>query len=167
MKVENPVAFSFIMQDDLYLLNAEKMAHSVPVIVEPLVETPVVKFNYLGGHKKNFLVIVHYPDKEHIEEKHLTALQSIFSRLGLELDDVAIFNRAHNDNATFEHITTFFNPKKLLLLGADSLPKGLDNALLNKPTQNGAYHMLYSFSFAEMMDNTENKKAFWEQMKLL
>jgi hypothetical protein len=27
--------------------------------------------------------------------------------------------------------------------------------------------MLLSFSFNEMMDNNENKKAFWEQMKQL
>ncbi len=173
MKVENPAAFSFILQDDIYLLDADKLTCSVPK-AEPVIETPVIKietppikFNYLGGHKKNFLVIVHYPSKEFIEENHLTALENVFKRLGLSLDDVAIFNRANYSDFDFKKLMGYFKPQKLLLLGKLSLPGGIETLTLNKPQKLGDLQTLYSFSFDEMMDSNENKKAFWEQMKQL
>jgi len=72
MKVENPVALRFILQDEIYLLNDDKAAYSLnaaqPAIQQPVVEeivpvadpvshspateTQPVNFNYLGGHKK-------------------------------------------------------------------------------------------------------------------
>jgi hypothetical protein len=173
MKVENPAALSFILQDDVYLLNTDKLTYSEPK-AEPVIETPIieietppVKFNYLGGHKKNFLVIVHYPGKEFIEEIHLTALENVFKRLGLSLDDVAIFNLANYNDFHFEKLTEYFKPQKLLVLGKLSLPDGIEALTLNTPQKVGNFQTLYSFSFDEMMDSNENKKAFWEQMKQL
>jgi DNA polymerase III psi subunit len=61
----------------------------------------------------------------------------------------------------------FFKPKKLLMLGKSSLPEDIELLTLNKPQQLNNCHTLFSFSFDEMMDNNENKKAFWEQMKQL
>jgi hypothetical protein len=188
MKVENPAALRFILQDEIYLLSSDKALYSAdtisvqatlqpaaeekPLAVEPAPQLPVPKtlppvFNYLGGHKKNFLVIVHYPDLEFIDDKHLTALQSIIGRLQLTLDDIAILNRAMYPDATFTDLHTFFEPKKLLLLGADAMPAGILPLTLNKLTPVNNYNALYSYSFAEMMDNNEMKKAFWEQMKQL
>jgi len=175
MKLENPAAFSFLLQDDIYLLNADKLAYSETkaeqvVEIETTVveiETPPVKFNYLGGHKKNFLVMVHYADKEFIDDNHLNALENIFKRLGLSLDDVAIFNRANYSTYNFEKLTDYFKPQKLLLLGKLSLPEGIGTVTLNKLQKLNNFPALYSFSFDEMMDSNENKKAFWEQMKQL
>jgi len=167
MKIENPLAFSFIMHDELYLLKEDEELRNTISIPQPVLETPPVNFNYLGMNKKNFLVIVHYQDSEFINDKHLTALQSILSRLEFSLDDVAILNKAKYPEDSFEHLTDFFKPQKLLLLGKQALSKG--NALLtfNKPQPLNNCRALFSFSFDEMMDNNENKKAFWEQMKQL
>jgi len=179
VKIENPAALRFIMQDEIYLLNKDKMlypADEAPLTIEApqTVETSViieetlpVSFNYLGGHKKNFLVIVHYNEPEFIDEKHLTALESILKRLEFSLDDVAILNRANYADAPFEILTDFFKPKKLLLLGKNALPAGIMPLTLNTPRQLNNFNALYSFSFDEMMDSNENKKAFWEQMKQL
>ncbi len=168
MKIENPLAFSFIMPDELYLLKKDKELSSTISIPQPvLVETPPVNFNYMGMFKKSFLVIVHYPGLEFIDEKHLTALQSIFNRLEFNLDDVAIFNKAKYPETSFEHLTDFFKPQKLLLLGKHALPKDIAPLTLNKLQPLNNCHALFSFSFDEMMDNNENKKAFWEQMKQL
>lgn len=166
MKVENPVAYRFILQDELYLLDKDKPLYT-QAEPQPVIETPPVNFNYLGGHKKNFLVIVHYPELEFIQDKHLTALQSILSRLELSLDDVAILNRANHNDASFENLTDFFNPRKLLVLGENALPAGIGALVLNKPAVLNNCHTLFSFSFDEMMENNENKKAFWEQLKQL
>jgi hypothetical protein len=173
VKVENPVAFSFIMQDELYLLSKDKAAYETKVLPEPVVEmlplpvleTVEVKFNYLGKHKKKFLIIVHYPDLEFMAERHLAALESTLKRLEVSLDDTAIFNRAGYADVSFEQLNAFFTPQKLLILGANALPAGIEMLILNKPHSLNDCRTLYTFGFDEMMESNENKKAFWEQMK--
>ncbi len=167
MKIENPIAFSFIMPDELYLLNKDKTpvaAYKEPL---PVTETKPDNFNFMGGNKKNFLVIVHYPEFEFIDDKHLTALESILKRLNFSMDDTAIFNIAQYAGTTMKQLTDFFKPQKLLLLGQQALPVDTGPIALNKIHRSNNYPALFSFSFDEMMENNENKKAFWEQMKQL
>jgi hypothetical protein len=191
MNIENPLAFSFIMQDDIYLLNKDKLHYSAPTaqkpentvsepepeyapavpvpvpVPVPVAEPKPVSFSYLGGHKKGFLVIVHYPEHDFMHDRHLAALESTLARLGLTRDDIAIFNLAKYPAAGFEALAGYFKPQKLLLLGKDSLPAGIEEITLNTPTQLDSYPALLTFSFAEMMESVMHKKAFWEQMKLL
>ena len=173
------------MQDDIYLLAKDKLAYSAPVApkqentfaepetiytpapAEPVAEPLTINFNYLGGHKKNFLVIVHYPEHDVMHDRHLTALESTLTRLGFSRDDVAIFNRAKYLDIEFEAVAEYFKPKKLLLLGKSSLPAGIAAFELNRLSQLNGYPVLLTFSFDEMMDSVESKKAFWEQMKQL
>jgi hypothetical protein len=182
MIIENPIAFSFIMEDDIYLLNKDKAAYDTPktpkpglTVAEPepeyitatVVESEPAGFDYLGGHAKNFLVIVHYPDHDFMYDKHLTALESTLIRLGFSRDDVAIFNLAKYIDAEFKALADFFKPHKMLILGKNSLPAGIEVIELNKLKQLNGYPVLFTFSFDEMMDSVESKKAFWEQMKQL
>ena len=168
MHVENPIAFSFIMQDELYLLNKDKTLYANLNIAPPsIIETQPVNFNYLGGHKKKFLIIVHYPELEFIDDKHLTALENILKRMEFSVEDVAIFNNATYADVKFAHLTDFFKPQKLLLLGKSALPEDIEALTLNKSQQLNNCSTLFSFSFDEMMDDNEKKKAFWEQMKQL
>ncbi|MDP9047795.1 MAG: hypothetical protein M3N14_06635 [Bacteroidota bacterium] len=165
MNIENPAAFSFILQDEIYLLNSDKIGYGKVQITETPGKTQLVDFNYLGGNKRNFLVITHYPELEFITESHLSALQNILKRLEFSLDDIAIFNLARYSNAAFTELVDFFKPGKLLLLGRNALPAGIEELESNQPKQIDNCTVLYSFSFDDMMDNQEYKKAFWEQMK--
>jgi hypothetical protein len=171
MKIENPIAYNFIMQDEVYLLDKDKTAYSTNIVSPaepaPVLEKQTVNFNYLGKHKKHFLVIVHYPYLEFIEDKHLAALENVFKRLEIGIDDIAILNSAKHDSVTFEQLADFFKPQKLLLLGKNSLPGVTGKLMLNTPQKIDNCDTLFSFSFDEMMDNNEYKKAFWEQMKQL
>ncbi|WP_184543900.1 hypothetical protein [Mucilaginibacter sp. FT3.2] len=197
MKVENPVALRFILQDELYLLKADKAIYEnlavpepeienialvAPIIKEvepplvklpepvtvslaPEVKTPVMRFNYLGKNLKRFLVLVHYPQLEFIDDSHLAALANIIKRKDLSLDDIVIVNLALYATAQYDDLVKFFKPAKLLVLGKNALPPGIAPLTLNAPKPLGDIAGLYSFSFGEMMDNVEYKKAFWEQVK--
>ena len=167
MKLEDPVALRFIMEDDVYLLNSDKKLHHPIAPVPQSIETPVVKFNYLGGNKKNFLVVVYYPNHEFMEEIHLTALESTLTRLGLKLEDTAILNRAKYPEASYSMLTDYFKPQKMLLLGKNALAGHMETITLNKLKLLNNCRTLFTSSFGEMMDSTEYKKAFWEQMKQL
>ena len=177
MKTENPAALHFILQDDIFLLNQDREAYSHAALAmeqpEPqatplvVVETKQIEFNYLGGNKKNFLITVHYPGIDFMADAHLTALQNTLKRLGFELDDVAILNIENHIEADHETISSFFNPQKMLLMGKSAWPKNISSLKLNEQQTQGNCAMLFSFSFDEMMDSNDYKKAFWEQMKLL
>lgn len=193
MKAEHAAALKYIFQDEIYLLPDEKSFESPSVVqsvnmpsaqaeietvaeaapktraihTEPAVETPAVSFNYLGANKKAFLIIAHYPDLDFIADEHLTALKNILKRKEFELDDVAIFNAAKNGANSWEEILKYFAPQKVLLLGKNAVPAGLQLPALNQLKTMPGLTLLYSFSFDEMMTSTDNKKAFWDQMKNL
>lgn len=206
MKVDNPQAFAYIMQDEIYLLNKDKglytatatdeqpvaeitpviepaqpvatvvaeqpIAQPTPVaatpkIPEPIVQTPDNEFNYLGKNNKNFVVLVNYANEEHIAAAHLTALESILKRKDLALDDVAILNVNKYAPVKLADLAAYFAPTRLVIMGADALPTGIGNLPLNQPLQGKKTHVLYSFSFDEMMSSNDNKKLFWEHMKTL
>jgi len=171
MKIENPLAFSFVMQDEIYLLAKDKMSYpakaepkSIPV---PVSGTPAATFNYLGENKKQFLVMAHYPGLEFMAAEHQAALESTLKRLGLGLPDVAIVNRATYPEITFEQLLDSFTPQTLLIFGHSALPGGIEAPEFNKPVNLGECNTLFTHSFNDLMESNENKKAFWEQMKQL
>ena len=167
MRIEDIAAFQFVFQEEIYLLNGDRDWYSNKMITGPADSPPVTGFSYLGGNKKNFLVIVHYPEAVYMDKMHLAALENTVKRLGFLLDDIAIFNRANYPDALSEQLMGYFNPQKLLLQGKKTLLPGMENLPVNKIQEIKNCRKLYTFSFAEMMDNTENKKVFWEQIKQL
>src|SRR6187402_1741919 len=148
MKIENPTALRFIMQDDIYLLPGDKNS-PVKKIAEPVVQTEKPQLNYLGKHKKSFLIVVHYTNHEFIADAHLTALENILKRKDHTLDDVAIFNKATHRQVGFEELRDYFKPQKMLLLGKDALPDNMAALAFNQPQEIAGYMALYSFSFDE------------------
>ena len=170
MKVEDPSALRFILQDELYLLEEDKPNYITDnnriAAPEPQIETPQIAFNYLGSNKKNFLVLVHYPVHEFIADDHLAALESVLSRKDHTRDDVAILNTAKN-TVVYDTIKTHFTPQTILILGQESIPVGIKQTQFNRFENHDGLNILYTFSFDAMMASTENKKAFWEQMKTL
>jgi hypothetical protein len=166
MKIETPAALRYIMQDDIFLLPADK-AKPVETIAVVAVKTPDAIFKYLGSNKKNFLILVNYTGHEFIADAHLAALQSILSRKEYNLDDIAILNQANYITIDFAQLATYFNPQKILVLGKAAMPAGIGALQFNEPVQIGNSVALYSFSFDEMMDNIPNKKTFWDKMKNL
>jgi hypothetical protein len=183
--IENPVALHFIMQDDLFFLNEDRQAYSAVVkvaavaveesvaavkttseniVAEPVLAPKAVRFNFMGK-KGGMLILVHYPALEFIHDAHLTALENILKRKEIAIGDVAILNMAKHSEVGFDDVMKYFGAKKILLLGKQSWPVGIAPLQLNIPQQLTNGSVLFSFSFDEMMDSPDNKKAFWEQMK--
>jgi DNA polymerase III psi subunit len=167
MKIDNPQAFRFIMQDEIYLLDNDKIVSALPAAEGPIVKTPDIAFNYLGKNNKNFLILVNYAGDDTIPAAHLTALENILKRMNLSIDDVAILNTHAYTPLSLEMLGAHFKYSKLLVMGNNALPVDIGALTLNQPKKESGYAVLYSFSFDEMMESNEHKKAFWEQMKTL
>ena len=177
MKLDTPLnQLQYFLPDDLFLLRADREAYCNPTAQPPeppapieipaiIDETPVITFKYLGGNQKNFLVLTHYTAVEFIAEAHLNALTSTVTRINYSLQDLAIVNLAHTQEANWEQLSQFFNPQKLLILGSKALPANLPALVLNETDQADNCQALYTFAFEEMMGNKENTKAFWNQIK--
>jgi hypothetical protein len=166
VKVEDPNALRFILQDDVYLLEEDRPEYNTVQKPLPVVETPPVNFNYLGSNKKNFLILVHYPGHQHIADDHLAALESVLGRKSHTREDVAIVNIAKN-TTEFELLKAHFGPKTLLILGQEAIPADMREAPFNTIEKQDDVAVLFTFSFDAMMSSTENKKAFWDQVKTL
>jgi len=178
LKVEDPIALRFILQDELYLLDQDKDFYSTrpdspyPDSAQdnepqPEIETPQLNFNYLGTNKKNFLILVSYPEHEFMPDSHLTALESVLSRKGHHRDDVAILNIAKHAAAEYEQLSIYFKPQTLVVLGQGAIPPGMEPPKFNLPENRVGLNLLYTFGFDEMMADNTNKKAFWDQIKNL
>ena len=171
MKVEDTQALHFILEDDIYLLNEDKLNYNNPPVSsthtpQPEIETPEINFNYLGTNKKNFLILTYYPSHDFIADDHLTALESVLSRKSHNRDDVAILNVAKHASE-YAVLIDYFKPTTLLILGQESVPPGINQPKFNQVEKLDGRTILCTFSFDDMMTNTENKKAFWEQVKTL
>jgi hypothetical protein len=196
VRVENPAALRFILQEDIYLLQsdtvnqqatpeapqpvdvqpAEPVAAPVAeikqpepitqtLVTTPAKETPAPTYNYLGENKKQFLILTHYANEDVIAADHLAALQSILKRKDYDMADIAILNVARTMVNNIIELITYFKPEKLLILGEAAVPAGMGVPPLNQPKKMKNGVLLHSFSFDEMMSSTDNKKAFWDQMK--
>ncbi len=157
MNIENPLAYSYILQDDIYLLDADRQLLKAPeqqataaIVIK---ETPALTFKYLGAYKKQYLVLSHYTSAEFIADVHLTALHNTLKRLDYEPGDIAVFNMATYPDTKFEEIAGFFKPQKLLILGRGALPHGTNTPLQNVPQPVSGISTLFTFSFDEMMDS--------------
>lgn len=167
MELEKPLAYSYFLTDEIYLLKSEQHLFLAAKPPAPTPEIPKVTFKYLGGNKKNFLVLVFYPANEFILDQHLPALENTIKRLGYQIDDIAILNISKYPQIGFSELLEFFKPQILLINGKDALialPKSISQ---NKIENVQNIKTLFTFSFDEMMNSTENKKIFWEQMKQL
>ena len=173
MKVESGQALRFILQDEIYLLNEDKLNYANPdnqqapaPQPQPETVTPKPVFNYLGTNKKHFLVLTHYADRDFIADDHLAALESVLSRKNHSREDVAILNIAKS-NAEYSELISHFKPQTILVLGQEAIPTGINQPKFNQVEKREGIIVLYTFAFDAMMSNVDNKKAFWEQVKSL
>lgn len=173
MKVESGQALRFILQDEIYLLNEDKLNYAksdsqrAPAAQpQPEIVTPKPIFKYLGANKKHFLILTNYPDCEYIADDHLAALESVLGRKNHEREDVAILNTAKN-KSDYPELLAHFKPQTILVLGQQSIPAGINQLKFNQVEKRDGTTLLHTFAFDAMMNNVENKKAFWEQVKSL
>lgn len=173
MKVESGQALRFILQDDIYLLNEDKLNYTKPdnqhtpaPQTQSETVTPKPVFNYLGSNKKHLLVLTYYPGHDFIADDHLAALESVLSRKNHSKEDVAILNVAKS-NAEYSELISHFKPQTILVLGQEAIPSGINQPKFNQVEKREGITVLCTFAFDAMMSNVDNKKAFWEQVKSL
>lgn len=121
------------------------------------------EFIYQGDKSSGVLFILRYPEFPYFSPQAEEAFVKTIGALQLTLDNVAIVNLAnpHNPN-DFKRIMTFFEPKKITLLGVEPASLKLPEIAHNSYMKGRIATVFNTFSFEEMFADVSKKKLFWE-----
>ena len=164
LNTNNPYALRYFLNETVYAFAIAKKDDEPKE--EPLVK-PSPVYQFLGGNKKQILYIVDNQAHDYFSTGALDAFSRTINALGLSIEDIAVFNVGKHSPTYFDQICTYFNPQKVILAGASPTQLALNNLSLNDPITLNNVKVLYTFSFEEMLTDTERKKTFWQQVKTL
>lgn len=120
----------------------------------------------LGGNARHVVFVVNEPSYPYMAPAELEALKKMLAASGMSIDDVAVVNAAGTD-LTDGKLQRVFQPACLVLLGVSPRQAGLPEMEINQSAIREGTQVLYTYSFNEMMENTEKKRLFWERFKTL
>lgn len=163
-------ALSLLLTEEIYLIKEEEI-HAVNTeritAKEAVYERKQIKFNYLGENNKYLLLLVNEPKYEVIGPNDLDSLNGILKAKNMELRDVALVNLAKYPDAKYEEMKAFFVPSKLVLFGVNPQSIGLPAFTANVIAEHSGAKILATFGFAEMQNDVNRKRLFWNEMKKL
>ncbi|WP_207428103.1 hypothetical protein [Pedobacter sp. SYSU D00535] len=168
LKADHPLALQLLMSDDLYYVDEIEISRPPESLAQPEekpVEQEFTGFEYLGENNKYFVLVVDEPGHKFMAPKEMEALQSILGAKKLELKDIALVNLHKYPGSSFSQLKSFFALSKLVIFGINPQHLQLPPLTLNKVTDMDGAKVLVSYSFTEMMNDVEKKKAFWAEMK--
>ena len=165
-------ALSLFMTDDIYVVNEKEIQASIAIQTsltevkqEPVEESHLVEFAYLGENNRYFLVLVDDSTHKELNSLHKEMLLKIMSAKGLELRDLAIVNLNQYPLASFTDLKQFFSCNRMALFGIDPQRIALPALKTNLPEKYLDVSILASFSLDEMSGSNDKKKLFWAVMK--
>lgn len=161
----NPAALQALMSETIFTHDAADWdAVAVKEILAP--ESAGEEFIYRGDKSTGILFILRYPAFPYFSPQAEEAFVKTIGALKLTLSNVAVVNlaNAHNPN-DFKRIMSFFEPKKITLLGVEPASLKLPDIGHNSYMKGRVATVFNTFSFEEMFADVEKKKLFWAEFK--
>jgi len=125
-------------------------------------------FDFLGGNKKNILILVNVADFVHLSDENLQFLTSVLAACKLSIADVAILNL----NRLFQYdeiqLKDFFKPNTIIYFDIDfsNLDTVIPNQLYEVTTITNINY-LRTQSLQVIAENIEAKKQLWNCLKMI
>lgn len=163
LNTTNPFALRYLMDDTLFQFEVES-----PLLEQAIAETSRPSFDILGANKSRILYLIENLAESYFSPTAQDAFIKTLHALGLALDDVAVLNLAQvGEEINFETLFTHFNPQKIVLAGPSPNKIGVNGLSLNIVSSQQSIKLLYTYSFEEMLTDTNKKKLFWQAVKSL
>ena len=162
MKASDAVALQYLMTEDIYLINEEELSTSSGERTE---DGPA--FDYLGENNKFMLLLIQEDGHPNLRSNELEALANILGAKRMSLKDVAIVNQRKYTSSTWKDFKDYFACSSIVLFGIDPSEIKIRTLPKNAITELEGMQVLFTYSFAEMLNNTDKKREFWNQMKKL
>lgn len=171
----NPAALQALMSETIFTTGADDLQRTPGEVSvsETSVLTGAVndavtaeEFIYQGDKSTGILFILRYPAYPYFSPQAEEAFVKTIGALKLTLENVAVVNLAnpHNPN-DFKRIMTFFEPKKITLLGVEPASLHLPAIGHNAYMKGRIATVFNTFSFEEMFADVDKKKLFWNEFK--
>ncbi|WDF68125.1 hypothetical protein PQ465_17730 [Sphingobacterium oryzagri] len=169
----NPAALQALMSETIFTNGTADVVAApetaVPEserIVENIAPVTTEEFIYQGDKSTGILFILRYPAYPYFSPQAEEAFVKTIGALKLTLQNVAVLNlaNAHNPN-DFKRIMTFFEPKKITLLGVEPASLNLPTIGHNAYMKGRIATVFNTFSFEEMFADVDKKKLFWNEFK--
>ncbi|GAA4783065.1 hypothetical protein GCM10023231_08400 [Olivibacter ginsenosidimutans] len=163
LTTKNPTALRYFMEETLYPVQITGKTET-----QQIAEKAPVGYHFLGGNSKHILFLVRNKAHAFFSPTAHEAFLKTIQALALSLEDVAVFNTSTTaERVDMDRICSFFQPKIFVVAGPISNDLGLPDYPLNTPTHQDGIKLLYTFSFEEMLTDTQKKKLFWQAIKTL
>lgn len=162
MKASDLVALQYLMTEDIYLISEKELATTS---AESQDSSPA--FNYLGENNKFMLLLIQEDSHPNLRSNELEALASILGAKRMSIKDVAIVNQRKYSSSTWKDFKAYFACSSIVLFGIDPQEVKIRPLPKNAITAFEGIQVLFTYSFAEMLNNVDKKREFWNQMKKL
>jgi len=178
----NGDALRLFFTDDVYVVNEPSITWGLPQEPSPQVPlselAPVISstspeptnhydFKFLGGNKRNILILVHDEDNDVSDEKGRELLRKIVKSINLVTADFALVNYANYKGASFEQLNAFFKSTLVFSFGVEPQHLGLSNHPANSVVLQGTVRMIFSHELRKLDADLAVKKALWSVLQKL
>lgn len=162
MKASDPAALQYLMTEDIYLISEEELAETSLNSQET-----GPSFNYLGENNKFMLLLIREDSHPNLRSNELEALANILGAKRMSIKDVAIVNQRKYTACSWKEFKGYFGCRSIVLFGVDPPDLKIRPLPKNVITDFEGMQVLFTYSFAEMMNSVDKKREFWNQMKKL
>lgn len=125
-------------------------------------------FDFLGGNKKNILILVNVADFVHLSDDNLQFLTNVLAACKLSIADVAILNLHRLSQYDEILLKDFFKPNTIIYFDIHS--SNLDTVIPNQlyeVTTITNINYLRTQSLQLIAENIEAKKQLWNCLKMI
>jgi len=124
------------------------------------VAAPQIQF--LGGNRKNILILVNYENVSYLPDEELNFLTNMLSACKLNIGDVAIINLNKIPNPSYKEILDTLNGNIVLLFGTDPEILNLPVSFPHFQVQSfSSYTFLYTPSLDKIGNDKILKSKLW------
>lgn len=154
LTTRNALAIQQLMNDTLFKDRGEEEDLNIEEYFQPL--------KFWGGNQERVLFLLSNPEQDYFTEEAKDAFLKTMTALKLSIEDVAVVNNGNVRKLSFEEICRLLTPRICVFLGKDTWG---DNIPLHEIFQRNDMAMINTYSFEEMLNDDEKKRAFWKAIK--
>ncbi|MEJ7557514.1 MAG: hypothetical protein WKF66_04345 [Pedobacter sp.] len=179
----NGDALRLFFTDDVYIVNEPAITWGLPpepvgeilatadVVVAPVAVEVEAKrtsdFTFLGGNKRNILILVNDEQNDVSDESGKDLLRKIVKSINLVTADFALVNYARHQGASFDELRDFFKSSLVFSFGVKPSQLGLKDHPANTVVLEGEVRMVFSDELRKMDADLAVKKALWGVLQKL
>lgn len=120
----------------------------------------------IGNNKQHWLLLIRNEKEAYLNPEIFDMLNKLLLACKMTLDDVALVNMAHLNEADFDSLSHQFSPHKIILFG-QVFPELVRGHHKNKIWETDGCYYLHTDDLEDMFRESKLKVPFWNELKEL